>query len=48
MGGKLVIRQIFYFIRKYERFSPTTLIGTLTAIVGGDVIASTFFLIAEK
>ena len=46
--GAVVGWLIFYFIRKYERFSPTTLIGTLTAIVGGDVIASTFFLIAEK
>lgn len=30
---------VFYFIRKYDRFTPKTLLGTLSALVGGDVIA---------
>lgn len=37
--GAVVGWMFFYFIRKYEPFRPTTMIGTLAAIVSGAVIA---------
>ena len=43
--GAVVGWMIFYFIRKYDHFTPTVLMGTLTALIGGDVIA---FLVTMK
>lgn len=37
--GGVVGWLIFYFIRQYDRFTSATLLGTLTALIGGDVIA---------
>ena len=31
---------IFYFIRRYKKFTPSMLMATLAAIVGGDGISS--------
>ena len=39
LTGAVVGWMIFYFIRKYDRFTPKTLLGTLSALLGGDVTA---------
>lgn len=39
LTGAVVGWMIFYFVRKYDRFTPKTLLGTLSALFGGDVTA---------
>lgn len=31
---------VFYFIRRYKKFSPSMLVATIAAIIGGDGISS--------
>lgn len=38
--GAVVGWIIFYFLRRYRKFTPTMLVGTLAAIIGGDGISS--------
>lgn len=45
LTGVVVGWIIFYFIRRYREFTPAALIGTLAALIGGDVLA---FLIAMR
>ena len=37
--GAVVGWIIFYFIRRYKKFTPSVLITTLAAIIGGDAIS---------
>lgn len=39
LTGMVVGWIIFYFIRRYREFTPAALIGTLAALIGGDVLA---------
>lgn len=38
--GAVVGWLIFYFIRRYRKFSPSMLVATIAAILGGDGISS--------
>lgn len=38
--GAVVGWMIFYFIRRYKKFTPSMLVATIAAILGGDGISS--------
>lgn len=38
--GAVVGWMIFYFIRRYRKFTPSMLVATIVAILGGDGISS--------
>lgn len=38
--GAVVGWMIFYFIRRYRKFTPSMLVATIAAILGGDGISS--------
>lgn len=38
--GAVVGWLIFYFIRRYNKFTPSMLVATIAAIIGGDGISS--------
>lgn len=38
--GAVVGWTVFYFIRRYRKFTPAMLVATLAALVGGDGISS--------